>query len=85
MAVASQLGLRQNHSHSSHAANAQQAQVSWTDHFCYCGLDGLLTQQLANAYQNLARELASDQIKVVGGYTLGKVIGEGATSRRCKH
>lgn len=35
------------------------------------------TVQLATAYQQLARELASDQIKVVGGYTLGKVIGEG--------
>ncbi|KAL1413082.1 hypothetical protein Q8F55_000831 [Vanrija albida] len=33
--------------------------------------------QLANAYQHLAKELASDKIKVVGAYTLGKVIGEG--------
>lgn len=33
--------------------------------------------KLANAYSSLAAELASNQIKVVGGYTLGKVIGEG--------
>jgi hypothetical protein len=37
----------------------------------------VLTLQLTTAYQQLARELASDQIKVVGTYTLGKVIGEG--------
>ncbi|KAG8901184.1 hypothetical protein FRB99_005493 [Tulasnella sp. 403] len=34
--------------------------------------------QLANAYQELGKELASERIKVVGNYTLGKVIGEGA-------
>ncbi|KIO19784.1 hypothetical protein M407DRAFT_40399, partial [Tulasnella calospora MUT 4182] len=33
---------------------------------------------LANAYQELGKELASEKIKVVGNYTLGKVIGEGA-------
>lgn len=33
--------------------------------------------QLTNAYSSLARELASDSLKVVGAYTLGKVIGEG--------
>ncbi|BEI91049.1 uncharacterized protein CcaverHIS019_0311190 [Cutaneotrichosporon cavernicola] len=33
--------------------------------------------QLTNAYSSLAQELASDSLKVVGGYTLGKVIGEG--------
>ncbi|WVN89881.1 uncharacterized protein L203_105111 [Cryptococcus depauperatus CBS 7841] len=34
--------------------------------------------QLTNAYQELAKELESDKVKVVGGYTLGRVIGEGA-------
>ncbi|KAF9223139.1 Pkinase-domain-containing protein [Gyrodon lividus] len=34
--------------------------------------------QLANAYNELGRELASQKIRVIGNYTLGKVIGEGA-------
>ncbi|KAJ7750396.1 Pkinase-domain-containing protein [Mycena maculata] len=34
--------------------------------------------QLANAYNELGRELSSAKIRVVGNYTLGKVIGEGA-------
>lgn len=33
--------------------------------------------QLANAYNELGKELASSKIRVVGNYTLGKVIGEG--------
>ncbi|EKM77616.1 hypothetical protein AGABI1DRAFT_121991 [Agaricus bisporus var. burnettii JB137-S8] len=33
--------------------------------------------QLANAYNELGRELSSSKIRVVGNYTLGKVIGEG--------
>jgi hypothetical protein len=33
--------------------------------------------QLSNAYQELGRELASTQIKSVGNYTLGRIIGEG--------
>ncbi|WVQ84983.1 hypothetical protein IAT38_007147 [Cryptococcus sp. DSM 104549] len=33
--------------------------------------------QLTNAYQELAKELGTDRLKVVGGYTLGRVIGEG--------
>ncbi|WRT68021.1 uncharacterized protein IL334_004996 [Kwoniella shivajii] len=33
--------------------------------------------QLTNAYQELAKELGTDKLKVVGGYTLGRVIGEG--------
>lgn len=33
--------------------------------------------QLANAYNELGKELASQKIRVVGNYTLGKVIGEG--------
>lgn len=33
--------------------------------------------QLANAYNELGKELSSQKIKVVGNYTLGKVIGEG--------
>nr|XP_019012998.1 CAMK/CAMKL protein kinase [Kwoniella pini CBS 10737]OCF51779.1 CAMK/CAMKL protein kinase [Kwoniella pini CBS 10737] len=31
--------------------------------------------QLTNAYQELAKELGTDKLKVVGGYTLGRVIG----------
>ncbi|KAL5504915.1 hypothetical protein ACEPAH_7578 [Sanghuangporus vaninii] len=33
--------------------------------------------QLANAYNELGKELSSTKIKVVGNYTLGRVIGEG--------
>ncbi|KAI0795053.1 hypothetical protein C8Q75DRAFT_748694 [Abortiporus biennis] len=33
--------------------------------------------QLANAYNELGKELSSHKIRVVGNYTLGKVIGEG--------
>ncbi|KAL7408981.1 kinase-like domain-containing protein, partial [Mrakia frigida] len=33
--------------------------------------------QLANAYQELGKELCSEKLRVVGGYTLGRVIGEG--------
>ena len=36
--------------------------------------------QLANAYNELGKELSSQKIRVVGNYTLGKVIGEGARS-----
>lgn len=35
--------------------------------------------QLANAYNELGKELASQKIRVVGNYTLGKVIGEGGS------
>ncbi|KAL1689585.1 Pkinase-domain-containing protein [Schizophyllum commune] len=34
--------------------------------------------QLANAYNELGKELSSSKIRVVGNYTLGRVIGEGA-------
>jgi len=34
--------------------------------------------QLANAYNELGKELSSQKIRVVGNYTLGKIIGEGA-------
>lgn len=64
-------GLRQNHSYSSNVANTKQAQVGSLFQVWF------LTPQLTNAYSSLAQELASDQLKVVGGYTLGKVIGEG--------
>jgi hypothetical protein len=33
--------------------------------------------QLANAYNELGKELSSQKIRVVGNYTLGRVIGEG--------
>ena len=33
--------------------------------------------QLANAYNELGKELASQKVRVVGNYTLGKIIGEG--------
>ena len=36
--------------------------------------------QLANAYNELGKELSSQKIRVVGNYTLGKVIGEGMSS-----
>ncbi|KAI6038515.1 Pkinase-domain-containing protein [Pisolithus marmoratus] len=34
--------------------------------------------QLANAYNELGKELSSQRIRIMGNYTLGKVIGEGA-------
>ncbi|KAF8479939.1 hypothetical protein JB92DRAFT_3274794 [Gautieria morchelliformis] len=34
--------------------------------------------QLANAYNELGKELSSHKIRVVGNYTLGRVIGEGS-------
>lgn len=37
----------------------------------------LTLPQLANAYQELGKELGSDKVKCVGGYTVGRVIGEG--------
>lgn len=33
---------------------------------------------LANAYNELGKELSSTKLRVIGNYTLGKVIGEGA-------
>lgn len=33
--------------------------------------------QLANAYNELGKELSSAKLRVVGNYTLGRVIGEG--------
>lgn len=38
--------------------------------------------QLANAYNELGKELSSSKIRVVGNYTLGKVIGEGAFTQQ---
>ena len=38
-----------------------------------------LKAQLATAYNELGKELSSTKIRVVGNYTLGKVIGEGAS------
>jgi hypothetical protein len=35
---------------------------------------------LTQSYNELGRELSSAKIRVVGNYTLGKVIGEGARS-----
>lgn len=37
----------------------------------------LICLQLGNAYQELAKELSSEKLKTIGGYTLGRVIGEG--------
>ncbi|KAJ8689772.1 hypothetical protein PTI98_012639 [Pleurotus ostreatus] len=37
-----------------------------------------LKAHLATAYNELGKELSSNKIRVVGNYTLGKVIGEGA-------
>lgn len=36
--------------------------------------------QLANAYNELGKELSSSKIRVVGNYTLSKVIGEGKSA-----
>lgn len=35
--------------------------------------------QLANAYNELGKELSSQKIRIIGNYTLGKVIGEGGS------
>lgn len=32
---------------------------------------------LANAYNELGKELSSSKLRVIGSYTLGRVIGEG--------
>lgn len=48
-------------------------------------LDNVLTSpppQLTSAYNNLAVELTKTEIKSIGGYTLGRVIGQGELSRR---
>lgn len=37
--------------------------------------------QLASAYNELGKELSSQKIRVIGNYTLGKVIGEGTCLR----
>ncbi|EEB93262.1 hypothetical protein MPER_08110, partial [Moniliophthora perniciosa FA553] len=37
-----------------------------------------LIYTLANAYNELGKELSSSKVRVVGNYTLGRVIGEGA-------
>ena len=37
--------------------------------------------QLVNAYQELGRELRTEKLNIVGGYTLGRVIGEGEQIR----
>jgi len=36
--------------------------------------------ELATAYNELGKELSSSKIRVVGNYTLGRVIGEGMSS-----
>jgi hypothetical protein len=36
--------------------------------------------QLANAYNELGKELSSSKRRVIGNYTLGRVIGEGECS-----
>ena len=38
---------------------------------------------LANAYNELSKELSSHKVRVVGNYTLGKVIGEGLYCYYC--
>lgn len=39
--------------------------------------DMSLTCQLGDAYASLSKELGTETLKMVGGYTLGRVIGEG--------
>lgn len=68
-AVRSRAGPSNGHGTSN---NNKQAHVSGSSSSRF-----KLTLQLASAYQDLAKELASDKLKVVGGYTLGRVIGEG--------
>lgn len=46
---------------------------------CLCAYD----LQLARAYQELGKELSSTKIRLLGNYTLGKVIGEGAYHSGC--
>ena len=41
--------------------------------------------QLVNAYQELGRELGTEKLNIVGGYTIGRLIGEGELSRSCNH
>jgi len=67
-----------NYTYAGNNANNKQAQVGLT--WIEIGL--ILTYQLGNAYQELAKELSSEKLKVVGGYTLGRVIGEGTNLPR---
>ena len=67
-------------------------QLGGTSYFCFTSLHAEMaaafqtkasgTQNhkamLANAYNELGKELSSGKIRVIGNYTLGKVIGEGA-------
>lgn len=39
--------------------------------------------QLSNAYAALAAELTKKEIRSIGGYSLGRVIGEGALAKPC--
>ncbi|TXT15968.1 hypothetical protein VHUM_00471 [Vanrija humicola] len=63
---------RAGHGYVNNLQNTRAAQVSRA-----CAWTPRSHSQLATAYQQLAKELSSDRIKVVGAYTLGKVIGEG--------
>lgn len=75
MAASAHHPPRAGHGYASNLQNTRAAQVRRAR---WARRSSSLTSQLATAYQQLAKELSSDKIKVVGAYTLGKVIGEGA-------
>ena len=68
----------QNFTYAGNNANNKQAQVG----LIWMKIGLILIWQLGNAYQELAKELSSEKLKVVGGYTLGRVIGEGTSLPR---
>lgn len=64
--------------HHHNATNAKQAQVCFL--YSVPPPAPAHTPQLSSAYHELANELGTENINVVGNYTLGRVIGQGTFS-----
>ena len=65
---------RNSHYHKQHEASTAQPPAYRARH----GTDPAQPNpQLANAYSALATELTKTEIRTIGGYSLGRLIGEG--------